>query len=245
MRCFLTILGVVGLLTWCTASMGADQSPDIRLDQLRTIQVRGEGTATSPPDMATVQTGVTTTAPQARDALAANNEAMQRIMEVLKENGIAAKDIQTSSFSVQPQYEHDREGRMKPKITGYRVTNQVEVHVRNLANLGKVLDALVQAGSNQISGIQFGIDDPTGVMDQARNRAVADARNRANLYAQAAGVRLGKVLMISEQPIQMPRPQYRALAFAAERRDASVPVATGEQELRASIEMLFALEEAD
>jgi uncharacterized protein YggE len=123
------------------------------------------------------------------------------------------------------------------------VTNQVRVRVRNLADLGQVLDALIQVGSNQVSGIRFGIDDATGVLNQARNRAIADARSRAELYAQAAGVRVGKVLTISEQPIQMPRPQFMANAFAAEARAASVPVATGEQELQASVDVVFALED--
>lgn len=237
MRHVLASIGALGLVAWCATSVGADE--------LRTIRVRGEGKATSPPDMATVHTGVVTVAPKAGDALAANNEAMQRIMEVLKENKVAAKDIQTSSFSVQPEYERDSRGRTQRKVVGYRVTNQVRVRIRNLADLGKVLDALVQAGSNQVSGISFGIDDATGVVDQARGRAVRDARRRAELYAQAAGVRVGKVLTISEQPVQMPRPQYMANTFMAEARSAAVPVAAGEQELQASIDIVFALEDVE
>lgn len=237
MRHLLATVGVLGLLVWGATCVGAENS--------RTIHVRGQGKATSPPDMATVHTGVVTIAPQASDALAANSRAMQRIMEVLKENKVAAKDIQTSSFAVQPEYERDQRGRTKPKIVGYRVSNQVRIRIRDIADLGKVLDALVQAGSNQVSGISFGIDDPTGVLNQARNRAVADARSRANLYAQAAGVRVGKVLTISEQSIQMPRPQMMANTFMAEARSASVPVATGEQQLQASVDVVFALEDIE
>jgi uncharacterized protein YggE len=111
--------------------------------------------------------------------------------------------------------------------------------------LGKVLDALVQVGSNQISGISFGIDDPTGVLNQARSRAIADAKMRAQLYAQAAGVRVGKVLTIRESSVPMPRPQNLALGFAAEARSAAVPVATGEQELSASVTVVFELEDLD
>lgn len=211
-------------------------------DDMRTISVTGEGQATAPPDMATIQTGVVTQAEAATDALASNNEAMEHVMSVLKELQIAQKDIQTSGFSVSPQYRRDAQGRTEPVIVSYLVTNQVRVRVRNLPDLGEVLDALVGAGSNQLSGISFGIDDPTGVLNQARNRAVADARSRAELYAQAAGVTVGQVLTISEQSVQFPQPlQFASRELAA----AAVPVATGEQELRATIHMVFKLEDRE
>ena len=127
---------------------------------------------------------------------------MEKIMGVLKENAIASRDVQTSGFNVNPQYKRDKQGRRQLEIVGYRVTNQLRVYVRNLADLGRVLDALVRAGSNQVSGISFGIDDPTGVLNQARKRAVADALRRAQLYAQAAGVRAGRVMTISEEPVE-------------------------------------------
>jgi uncharacterized protein YggE len=208
----------------------------------RVISVTGEGKAATPPDMAVIQTGVVTYRPTATEALSANNESMEKILEVLKTFNIASKDIQTSGFHVSPEYKRDERGRTQPEIIGYRVTNQVSVKVLNLADLGKVLDALVRAGSNQVSGVSFGLEDPTGVLDQARNRAVADARSRAELYAQAAGVRLGKVLTISEQPIEMPRPKAFVRSMAME-SVSSVPVATGEQEVHARIHMVFGLED--
>ena len=126
----------------------------------RTIRVTGVGQVKAPPDMATIYTGVVTQASDAELALAANNSAMRQIMRVLTEQQVAKKDIQTSSFNVSPEYERPpRGGRPTQKIIGYRVTNQVQVHVRNLPNLGEVLDALVSAGSNRVSGISFGIDD--------------------------------------------------------------------------------------
>ncbi len=209
----------------------------------RTISVSGQGKATAPPDLATINTGVVTQASTASEALAANNEAMQRILDVLKLERIAAKDVQTSRFDVRPEYKRDNRGRTSPQVVGYRVTNQVRVRVRNLPDLGDVLDALVDAGSNQVSGIRFEIDDPTGVLNQARNRAVADARSRANLYAHAAGVRVGKVLSISEQAVQLPRPQF--FARSAEAATAGVPVATGEQQLQATVHMVFAISDED
>jgi uncharacterized protein YggE len=209
----------------------------------RTITVTGQGQATAPPDMATIHTGVVSQAKTASEALKANNQAMARLMSALKEHNVADKDLQTSSFDVQPDYRHDPQGRTEPEIVGYRVTNQVRVVVRNLPNLGQVLDALVAAGSNQISGISFGIDEPTGVMNQARNRAVADARSRAELYAQAAGVKVGDVVSISEQVAYVPQPQF--FARAADSMAASVPIATGQQELQATVQMVFGLDDRE
>ena len=233
-------------ITWCFLTALAFLAAPTLADEpsKRTISVMGEGKAAAPPDMATIHTGVVTQAEKARDALDANNTAMEGIMAALKSHRIAAKDIQTSSFDVRPEYKRGRRGQVQPEIVGYRVTNQVRVHVRNLPDLGEVLDALVGAGSNQVSGISFGIDDPTGVLNQARNRAISDARSRAELYTQAAGVRVDKVLSISEQPVAVPRPQYFGRAVAAEAAGA-VPVATGEQEIRATVHMVFALENLD
>lgn len=208
----------------------------------RTISVTGQGKAAAPPDMAFIQTGIVTTGPTAANALSANNEAMDTILGALKTYKIASKDIQTSSFNVSPEYKHDERGRRQPGIAGYRVTNQVRVKVRKLTDLGKILDALVQAGSNQVSGVSFGVDDPTGILNQARNQAIADARNRAELYAQAAGVRLGKVLTISEQPIEFPQPRHFAPTLAKE-AVSSVPVATGEQEFHVRIHFVFDIED--
>lgn len=223
---------VICLAFWVPVSV-ADEPP-------RTISVSGEGKASAPPDVATIQTGVVTQASEAAEALADNNRATQRVMDALKSHRIVAKDIQTSNFNIRPNYERTRNQR-QPRIVGYSVTNQVQVRVRNLPSLGKVLDSLVTAGSNQMSGISFGIDDPTGVKNQARNRAVSDARDRAQLYAHAAGVKVGKVISISEQVAQVPRPAVMGRAFAAAEGVGSVPVATGEQEVRATVHMVFAL----
>jgi len=230
--------------TWLALGLWALSAPIALAASPRTITVTGEGKATSPPDMATIHTGVVNVATDASEALASNNEAMQLIIRVLQENKVAATDIQTSRFTVQPEYERNQRGQTRPRITGYRVTNQVQVRVRRLADLGKVLDGLVRAGSNRVSGISFGIDDPTEVLNQARIRAIADAQNRAEVYARAAGVRVGKVLTISEQSVRMPRPQHMAAEFAMQRA-AAVPIATGEQELRTSIHVVFALEDAE
>jgi hypothetical protein len=229
-------------LTVLVAAAALVARPGLGAEPLRTISVSGQGKATAPPDMATIHTGVTTVASTASAALAENNQTMEKLFGVLKQHGIASKDIQTTGFHVQPEYKHDRQGVTPPQIVGYRVTNQVQVRVRNLPDLGKVLDALVQAGSNDVSGISFGIDDPTGVLNQARNRAMTDARSRAELYAHAADVRVGKVVTISEQPVAMPRPELAMARMAADVASA-VPVATGEQEIVTMVHVVFALED--
>lgn len=205
----------------------------------RTISVSGQGRAAAPPDMATIHTGVVTTATTAKEALAANNRAMEQVIQVLKGKNIEAKDIQTSGFHVQPEYKRGPRGSQINEITGYRVTNQVQVRVRNLPRLGEILDALVQAGSNQISGVNFGIAEPRAITNEARKRAIDDARGRAELYAQATGVRVGQIISINEQAVQIPRPTFQARAMMAEA--SAVPVATGEQEVSATIHVVYAI----
>lgn len=224
--------------------MGTQLSADEPKGTERTIIVTGEGEVAAPPDMAAVQTGVVTQADTASQALEENNAAMEKIMEVLNKHEIAKKDVQTSSFNVSPVYERDPQGRRQPEVVGYRVQNQVRVRVRNLARLGEVLDALVQVGSNQISGISFDVDDPTGILNQARSWAIANAKSRAQVYAQAAGVSVGRVLRISEQPLDIPRPMQMGRRFAAAEA-AQVPVATGEQEFRVTVHVVYALEDAE
>jgi len=212
----------------------------IQADELaRTITVRGEGRVSAAPDMATITTGVETHAATAKDALTRNSAAMQQIMKVLTDFGIASKDMQTSNFSIYPDYKRTRENQAN-EVVGYRVLNQLHVKVRDLPQLGKVLDALVQAGSNRIGGVTFGIAEPEGVTDQARVLAIKNAADRAKLYADAAGAGVGKVLQISEQAVHIPVPQpmMRTMAMA---EAGSVPVAGGELDIRANITVVYTL----
>lgn len=222
------------------AILALSASPLLAADLPRTITVSGQGKAGTPPDMATVRSGVITQATTAKDALAANNAAMEQIMKVLKSRNIDAKDIQTSGFNVYPQYKRQQRGRSN-EISGYNVSNNVSVKVRNLSRLGEILDALVQSGSNQISGVSFGLTNPREIMNKARRNAVDDAKGRAELYAQATGVRVGKVISISEQSIQPPRPMFQARMAMADMASESVPIATGEQEVTANINVMYEL----
>ena len=208
--------------------------------QKRTIVVNGQGKVSYPPDIAIIQTGVVTHRAAAADALSVNSEVMNQITNVLKTFRIASKDIRTSGINVRPNYKRNERSGRETEIAGYQVTNQLSVKVHNLEDLGKILDALVQAGSNQISGISFGIDNSESVLTTARNLAIKDARSRAELYALAAGVCLGEVLSISEGPLAFPQPMHFGRILAAE-SDASVPVSPGELEFQVNINMSFAI----
>lgn len=208
----------------------------------RTITVNGQGSASSPPDMATISAGVTSLGKTAKQALANNTQAMQVVLRTLQEKGVAEKDTQTAGFQVYPEYDRVPSPQATTKvnqITGYRVSNTVQVKVRELSRLGEILDSLVQSGSNQISGVQFGIADSEAITNDARRDAVNDARKRAELYAAATGTRVGNVISISEQAIQAPQPM---MMRAAAMEMGAVPVARGEQEVTASVNIMYALE---
>lgn len=206
----------------------------------RTIQVTGTGKVSAPPDMATFETAVVTEAPTAAAALEANSASVQRVMAVLKNLEIADKDIQTSRLDINPRYVSTQQN-PEPVISGYIATNQLTVRIRNLPQLGRVLDAVVQNGSNQISSIRFAIDNSAGLMNDARGKALADAKSRAELYAHGASGKVGKVLSIREEstPDYRPRPEFAQMRMMA--ADAAVPVATGEMNVEVSIHVTYEL----
>jgi uncharacterized protein YggE len=167
---------------------------------------------------------------------------MTAVIAALKNAGVAEDDIQTSDFSVSPKYPpYQPNQTTAPRIVGYTVSNQVTARVKDLKKLGAILDTLVQAGSNQIHGISFDVDEPKPLLGEARKKAVADARAKAELYAAAAGVSLGKVVQISEAAAVMPPPlpMFRREAMAA---DASVPIAAGQQTIAANVTIIYEIQ---
>ena len=206
----------------------------------RTISVTGHGEVQAEPDMASIQTGVTTEADTARAALDENSKAMQKMLDGLKEMGIAEKDLQTSQFSIYPVYRNDKTTDNAPKVIGYRVTNQLAVIVRDLTKLGGILDKTVTLGANQMNGIRFSIDDTKALEDEARKAAVKDALHKAKLLAGAAGVAVGRILTIHESGGSTPSPVYmKAMRMEAA---SSVPVATGEQTISANVSMTIEID---
>lgn len=226
----ISVLALGLLIVGTTSTAHADE-------MVPAISVNGEGSVSAIPDMAVVNTGVMTRSDTASEALSRNNLAMTQVMSVLREQGIDQKDLQTSGFNVQPEFNY-KNREQAPTIIGYRVTNDVTVKVRDLSVLAAVLDALVKAGSNQISGIQFTFKDASSLKDQARRNAYRNARARAELYAEEAGVKLGKVQLINEGPVSVPLPR-RAHRMATAEAASQVPIALGENEIRTTVNVVF------
>lgn len=205
----------------------------------RTISVNGQGEASSVPDEAHLSAGVTTIAASAGAALAENAHKMTAVFDALKRLGVAEKAIQTSNFSVSPQYAPmNQSGDGPQRIVGYQVSNQVDVTLDDTKKLGPALDALVAAGANQINSVSFAIRDAEGLLEKARKAAIADARKRAETYAAAAGVSVGSVVSIQETGgYETPRPAI-ALSFRAKE---VMPTAAGEESIAASVSVVFEL----
>lgn len=208
-------------------------------DPKRMVIVEGRGSVSTVPDIADIVTGVTNRADTARQALDANNAAMERLIKALNKSGIDEKDIRTSGFNVAPHYEYVKTTRQR-RVAGYQATNQVTVTVRDLKRIGQIIDDVVTAGSNQVRGIQFRVSEPDRLLDQARKSAFADAKRRAELYADAADVDLGKVLHIQESGTRFPQPRMMATSALKEARD--VPVSPGTQKLSVNVSVRFELD---
>ncbi len=211
------------------------------------IRVTGVGEVYAAPDMATVSLGVVIEAETASGALRQNSDAVAQLIAALKEEGIAARDLQTSGISVQPVYSRPSRSTPRaneaPKIVGYSVRNTVSVRIRDLEKTGTLLDKMVSLGSNSMNGITFSIADPKPLRNEARKAAVADARAKAELYAKAAGVKLGDVKLITEPRAQPPRPVAIQMRAATPVAESAVPVEAGELSISARIEIVWAIDD--
>jgi uncharacterized protein YggE len=208
----------------------------------RTVLVTGEGKASAPPDLATLNAAVVVENPDPGTALARSTDKMTRALAAIRQAGVAPRNVQTTAFNVEPVYEYRRE--RAPRIVGYRVRQRAHVRVRDLGRVGGLLTGLVRAGSNEVGRVSLGVQNPARLADQARREAIGNARRRADGYARAAGVRLGPVLTISEQSINR-RPVPRAFAAGAGGAVngglGNVPVEAGLYEVRAAVQVTYAL----
>lgn len=213
------------------------------------LSISAQGRVARAPDVAEFTAGVTSSGKTAAEALASNSADMNRVIGALKKAGIADKDIQTSNINLQPVYAQRRvlpDGQMvpaQPQVIGYTVTNEVSVRQYDLAKFGKVLDTLVAAGSNEINGPRFAIDKPDPVMDEARKVAMKKARTRADLYATAAGLRVVRIVSISENAgYSAPQLKMVNMSYAqAETADEPTPVASGEVSVSVTLNVIFEL----
>ena len=203
------------------------------------LSVSAQAEARRVPDVATISAGVVTQAADANAAMRANATQMDKVMAAIRAAGIAERDIQTSGVNLNPQYKYvDNQA---PAITGYQASNTVNLKVRDIARLGKVLDALVASGANQVNGPSFEIDQPEAAYDEARRGALEKAQARAAMYAKTLGLRVHRIVSISEgggfQP-PMPMPM---MAMARGKAEADTAVSPGETTLGANLDVVFEL----
>ena len=198
----------VAVLTWnAIETHGTIGRPaDVR----DTITINGEGTVTSQPDIARMQIGVITEAKQVADAQAQNTEKTNAIIKSFSSFGIEEKDIQTSNYQINPRYDYN-DGRQN--LRGYQVSQTVSVKIRDLSKIGDVLARAGELGANQVQGVTFDIDEPTELEREARDKAIADAKEKAEALGRSLGIRLGNVIGFYESGSGGdPVPMYRAYA---------------------------------
>ena len=234
----LAILAALPLALPLVAPPAAAQPATVAAMSGTRLDVVATGEVTRVPDLARINAGVVTQARTATDAIRQNAGRMNRVIAALRSAGIAERDIQTSSINLHPEYRYAEN--QPPALTGYRASNEVSVRFRDIEQTGKILDALVAVGANQINGPSLEIDKPEAALDEARTAAIATARARAELYARAIGKRVGRILVISEEgSAQIPRPMP-VMEMAA--RDASTKIVPGEQTLGVTLTVSFELQ---
>lgn len=206
----------------------------------RTIAVTGVGEASRAPDMANLSIGVDAEGATAAEALRKNSTQLEATIKSLTDSGVEKKDIQTSGLNVGAKYDYSPDGR-PPRIIGYQASNTVSVKLRSLDKAGAVIDKAVGVGANRLDSIWFSFADPKPVMNDARKAAVADARERASLYAEAAGVKLGPILSISDSysPGPGPMPVMARMDMAEAK---NVPIMPGESSVSASVTIIYEIQ---
>lgn len=226
------------LLSACGAAPQA--SAESAAPATRTLTVTGIGEATAAPDMAVINIGVSTDGATAAAALRENSAQMNATIETLKSLGVADRDIQTSGLSVNPRYNYQN-NRSTPELIGFNASNTVTIRLRDLAEAGIILDEAVQVGANTLSGVSFTFSEPAPLHEQARRDAVEKAQAQAALLSDAAGVRLGRVLTISDGHVSAPspRPMMARMEAAA---DLAAPLQGGESSVTARVTIVYEIE---
>jgi uncharacterized protein YggE len=204
------------------------------------LDINATGEVTRVPDVAIITAGVSSRAATATGALQDTADRMQRVLAALKRAGVADRDIQTSNVSLNPEYRYPQN--QAPQLIGYAASNNVTVRFRDIRSSGRILDALVSQGANQINGPSLTIDKPEGALDEARAKAIAVGRARADLYARGLGMRVVRVVAVNESGGNYPVPPPMPMYARAERSDAATSIQPGEQKLQVTLSMTFELQ---
>jgi uncharacterized protein YggE len=218
--------------------VGCEDTINLAPQGVEGIQVTGSGSVSGKPDVALLSLGISTERASVTEAREEAAAAMQRVIDSLKANGVAEKDIQTQQFSIYPQYDYTNN---KQALRGYRVTNMVSIKVRALDKVGVVIDDVAAAGGDltQVQSISFTIDEPKELQAQARVEAMKDAKAKAQTLADEGGVKLGKPVSISESiGFSTPSPFLKGGAEAA----SVTPIAPGELEVTVTVAVIYAIE---
>jgi uncharacterized protein YggE len=236
-----TGLGLALALSISAAGAAHAQNTPVRTAfEATTLDLSADGEVKVVPDQASISLGVATQAATAAQALAANAAKMNQVMAVLHAAGIAERDVQTSRISLQAQYAY--KANEAPSLTGYEASNAVTITVNDLKRLGPTLDSVVGAGANQVNGVSFGLKDPHAAEDAARRAAVGALKAKADLYAQATGYRLTRMVSLSEGGGYAPSPvTVPVAAYAARAAVAPTPVSAGELTVRVTITGVYEL----
>lgn len=229
------------------ASLSAqEENPQDRGRPVRRLIVTGHGEMQSRPDRAEIVIGVVTENKSSGIAVKENATAAKRVYDAIRQRGVAEKDIQTVNYSIQPvmppvipRPQPEPPGR-RPEITGYRVYNQVRVTVRELARVSDILDAVTGAGANMIEGISFGLQDATAAEEQALEKAIQDARRKADRIAAASGARIIGIYEINQEARSFPGP----VMFQAAQADQGPPIAAGALTISARVTIVYEIERA-
>ncbi|MBS1183733.1 MAG: 26 kDa periplasmic immunogenic protein precursor [Proteobacteria bacterium] len=236
------LLVAASLMLLPAAAVAADTGP-----VPSTLTLSADGIVSAAPDTAIVSLGAVQEAETADAALTANNAAMRKMLAALKEAGVADRDIATSGFTIDPVMSYPPQKadgtQAAPKITGYRVSNAITVKLRDIAKAGGLLDKVIRVGANDVRGVGFTVDDQDSLMDEARIEAIKTLETKAALYAKAGGFTLKRILALSEGSQQNPPMPMLMMAKAAPQSDA-VPLAAGEQDIRATVNITWEIEPA-
>lgn len=234
---------LIAALMFGTAALPAPAGAQSTINQTiagTRLDISATGEVMRVPDVAIISAGVVTKSATAGAAMQEAASRMQRVRAALKAAGVADRDIQTSNISLNPDYRYVNNE--PPVITGYQASNQVSVRFREIAKAGRILDALVKEGANQINGPTLVVDKPESALDEARGKAVAAGRARAELYARSMGLRVVRVVSVSESGGYAPPPPMPMVMRAQMAETADTKIDAGEQKLQVNLSMTFELQ---
>lgn len=233
-------------ILFCALALGAAALPSAAAAQQSTItqtiagtrlDITATGEVTRMPDVAIITAGVVSRSANVTSALQDSANRMSRVLAALKGAGVAERDIQTSNVSLNPEYRYPQD--QAPQLVGYTASNSVTVRFRDIRSSGKILDALVREGANQINGPSLVVDKPEAALDEARAQAISSGRARADLYARSLGMRVVRVVSVSESGGYAPPPPMPVMARM---EAASTKIEPGEQKLQVTVAMTFELQ---